>query len=100
MKTLPFGHYQLGDYATDEINWSDDDVEWCNLKNSPLSEFAFNTEVTIQEVLDTPDNASVGYFVEVDLSYPLRLHDDRRDFPWPLPRTSLKRSGWESTKLS
>ena len=51
------------------------------MKNSPLSEFAFNTEVTIQEVLDTPDNASVGYFVEVDLSYPPGLHDDHRDFP-------------------
>ena len=51
------------------------------LEKLPLSEFAFNTEVTIQEVLDTPDNASVGYFVEVDLSYPPGLHDDHRDFP-------------------
>ena len=47
----------------------------------PLSEFAFNTKITIQEVLDTPDNAFVGFFVEVDLSYPPGLHDDHRDFP-------------------
>ena len=51
------------------------------LEKLPLSEFAFITEVTIQEVLDTPDNASVGYFVEVDLSYPPGLHDDHRNFP-------------------
>ena len=28
IKTLIFGHYELGDYAIEEINWSDDDVEW------------------------------------------------------------------------
>ena len=28
IKTLSFGHYELGDYALDEINWSDNDVEW------------------------------------------------------------------------
>ena len=28
MKTLIFGHYELDNYALDEINWSDEDVEW------------------------------------------------------------------------
>ena len=28
IKTPPFGHYELGDYAIDKINWSDNDVEW------------------------------------------------------------------------
>ena len=46
-----------------------------------LSEFAFKTEVTFQEVLDTPDNASRRYFVRVDLSYPQGSHDDHRAFP-------------------
>ena len=55
--------------------------EVMQLEKLPLSEFAFNTEVTFQEVLDTPDNASVGYFVEVNLSYPPGLHDDHRDSP-------------------
>ena len=54
------------------------------LEKLPLSEFAFNTEVTIQQVLDTPDIASVGYFVEVDISYPPGLHDDHRNFPLAL----------------
>ena len=49
------------------------------LEKLPLSEFAFNTEITIQEVPDTPDNAR--YFAEVDLSYPPGLHYDLRDFP-------------------
>ena len=28
IKTLPFGHYEIGDYAIDEIDWNNDDVEW------------------------------------------------------------------------
>ena len=28
IKTLPSGHYEPGDYAIDEINWSDSDVQW------------------------------------------------------------------------
>ena len=51
------------------------------LEKLPLSEFEFNKEITIQEVLDTHDNASVGYFVEVEISYPPGLQDDHQDFP-------------------
>ena len=28
IKTLPFGHYEIGDYAIDESDWNNDDVEW------------------------------------------------------------------------
>ena len=50
------------------------------LEKLPLSEFAFKTKVTFQEVLDTPDNASMGYFVEVDPSHPQGLHDHNHYF--------------------
>ena len=46
-----------------------------------LAEFAFNTDIQLQEILDTADDASIGYFVEVDISYPPSLHDEHRDFP-------------------
>ena len=36
--------------------------------------------IPLSEILNTPDYAQVGYFVEVDLSYPTHLHDDHRDF--------------------
>ena len=51
------------------------------LEKLPLADFTFNTEIQIQEILDTADDASIGYFVEVDLSYPPSLHDEHRDFP-------------------
>ena len=28
INTLPFGHYELGEYAIDDLDWSDNDVEW------------------------------------------------------------------------
>ena len=51
------------------------------LEKLPLAEFAFNTEIPIQEILDTADEANIGYFVEVDLFYPPGLHDEHCDFP-------------------
>ena len=51
------------------------------LKNLPVADFAFNSEIPVQEILDTADDASIGYFAEVDLSYPPSLHDEHRDFP-------------------
>ena len=47
----------------------------------PVGEFAFNVENTINEILNTPNDASVGYFLEVDSNYPVYFHEDRRDFP-------------------
>ena len=38
IKTLPFGHYELGDYAIDEINWSNSNVECDYEKSSDFSD--------------------------------------------------------------
>ena len=46
----------------------------------PVVEFAFNVEITLNEILNTPNEASVGYFLEVDLNYPVHLQDDHLDF--------------------
>ena len=46
----------------------------------PVGEFAFNVVIALNEILNTPNDASVGYSLEVDLNYPVHLHDDR-DFP-------------------
>ena len=70
------------------------------LEKLPLSEFAFNTEVAIQEILDTPDNASVGYFVEVDLSYPPGFHDDHRDLPLVPTKNIVEEEWFEEYQLN
>ena len=37
------------------------------LEKLPVADFAFNTEIPIQEILDIADDAGIGYFVEVNL---------------------------------
>ena len=41
----------------------------------PLDSYSWNATITLAEVLNTSDDSPVGYFVEVDLDYPIELHD-------------------------
>ena len=66
----------------------------------PVGESAFNVEITFNEILNTPNDASVGYFLEVDLNYPVHLHDDHRDFPLPLLKKLFKMIVWANINLS
>ena len=50
-----------------------------------VGEFAFNVEITLNEILNIPNNPSVGYFLEVDLNYPVHLHDYHQDIPLAPP---------------
>ena len=59
----------------------------------PLREFALNVEITRKEILNTPNDSSVGYFVEVDLNYPVHLHVDHRDFPLA-PTKEMVQDDW------
>ncbi|XP_075244999.1 uncharacterized protein LOC142339108 [Convolutriloba macropyga] len=47
----------------------------------PLSSFQTDTEVTIEQVLQTPDDAEFGYIVCVDVDYPDSIYDAHEDFP-------------------
>ena len=55
----------------------------------PLNNFEFTDgnwdpeieKAFIQSVLETPDDSDIGYILEVDLSYPVELHDLHSDFP-------------------
>ena len=43
--------------------------------------YKWNTEITIEQILQTSENSSVGYFLEVDLKYPQYLHDLNNGLP-------------------
>ena len=51
------------------------------LEKLRIANFAFNAEIPIQDILDTAEDASIGYFVVVNLSCPPRLLHEHRDFP-------------------
>lgn len=38
-------------------------------------------ELNIEQIMSTPDDGDIGYFVQVTLTYPHELHDRHSDFP-------------------
>lgn len=50
----------------------------------PYKGFAWLTEEEIEnlDILDVPDEADIGYVLEVDLYYPASLHSKHNDFPF------------------
>ena len=45
----------------------------------PQSDFTLNSDITLAEILNCPDDNTVG--CEVDLHYPASLYDYHQDFP-------------------
>ena len=60
-----------------------------------LDNYKWNTEITIEQILQTSEKSSVGYFVEVDLKYSQYLHDLHNGLPLA-PEKLIKRSSWLS----
>lgn len=46
----------------------------------PLKSFRWCTD-NINQIMNTPDDSSSGYILEVDLDYPINLHDYHKDYP-------------------
>ena len=36
----------------------------------------------LQEILNTPDDSDIGYFIEVDLTYPNKIKEKTKNFPF------------------
>ena len=47
----------------------------------PCRNYSFNEEISLEEVLATPQDSKIGYFLEVDLLYPQSIHNAHSDFP-------------------
>lgn len=57
----------------------------------PISNFEWVTvqPERIENILRSPDDSNVGYFLEVDLKYPRKIHDKHDDYPFCCQRKNV-----------
>ena len=48
----------------------------------PYDEIKFNRDFKLENILDTPEDNFIGYFVEVDLNYPDSIKEKTKNFPF------------------
>ena len=48
----------------------------------PYDEIKFDKNIKLEEILNTPDDSDIGYFVEVDLKYPDNIRQKTKYFPF------------------
>ena len=47
----------------------------------PYDEIKFDNNIKLEDILNTPDNSDIGYFIEVDLIYPNNIKEITKNFP-------------------
>ena len=48
----------------------------------PYDEIKFDENVKLEDILNTPDDSDIGYFVEADLIYPDNIKEKTKNFPF------------------
>ena len=48
----------------------------------PFDELKFDNFVKLEDILKTPDDSGIGYFIEVDLIYPNNIKEKTKNFPF------------------
>ena len=48
---------------------------WTMLQSLLYKDLQFNDDISLRQILNTPDEADTGYIVEVDFEFPRHLHD-------------------------
>ena len=48
----------------------------------PYDEIKYDNTVKLEDILNTPDDSDIGYFIEVDLTYPNNIKEKTKNFPF------------------
>ena len=48
----------------------------------PYDEIKFDNNIKLEDILNTPDDSDIGYFIEVDLTYPNNIKEKTKNFPF------------------
>jgi len=54
---------------------------WAMSEPLPYKDLKFDSDVTLDTILNTDDNNETGYILEVDLHFPEDIHDKLKEFP-------------------
>ena len=50
----------------------------------PYDEIKYDNNVSLEDILNTPDDSDIGYLIEVDLTYPNNMKEKTKNFPFAL----------------
>ena len=53
----------------------------------------FDTDTTLEQILNTDDNNETGYILEVDLTFPQEIHEQLKEFP-VCPENTIIKNEW------
>lgn len=73
---------------------------WTMCEALPISDFKWLDHYSINEIITTSDDAEYGYFLEVDLDYPEKLHDMHNDYPMCAEKMCIGESKQEKLILN
>ena len=68
---------------------------WAMMQLLAYKNLKFNTQIKLEDILNTEDDNNIGYCVECDLEYPEELHYKFKEFP-PCPETLAPKEEWLS----
>ena len=55
---------------------------WAMSESIPYDEIKFEKDICLNDILNTPDDSDIGYFIEVDLIYPDNIKEKTKNFPF------------------
>ena len=55
----------------------------------PFDELKFDNNVKLEDILNTPDDSNIGYFIEVELVYPNNIKEKTKNFPFAPVNTKI-----------
>ena len=48
----------------------------------PYDENKFDKNINLEDILSTPHDSDIGYFIEVDIKYPNKIKEKTKKFPF------------------
>ena len=55
---------------------------WAMSEYLPYDEIKIDNIIELEDILNTPDDSDIGYFVEIDLIYPNNIKEKTKNFPF------------------